>query len=158
MTGESIVFSTYFLTRVPPRKRYCNTHPIGLCRCNSVVRHSCGLGSPANGAGHEWHLRLPRSPSSTSRSSTNRLLHGQRHQFGTGSWMILHTPKREMVPDIFISPRSISCRSLDEQQAQCVTESWQLIQAHNLTTFSTSICTRSTMVPSTVSTLWRHAR
>jgi len=43
LTGESMRFSTYPLKRVPPRKRYCNIHPIGLSRCNSVVRHSCAL-------------------------------------------------------------------------------------------------------------------
>jgi hypothetical protein len=36
--------------------------------------------------------------SSTSRSSTNRLLREYQPQFGTGSWLFLSNTKREKVP------------------------------------------------------------
>ena len=55
--------------------------------------------------------------SSTSRSSTNRLLREQRHRFETGAWHLLRThdlfglstgicTKREQVPDIMFMPKA----------------------------------------------------
>jgi hypothetical protein len=59
--------------------------------------------------------------SSISRSSTNRLLREQRHQFGTGAWQLLRTHdqfafstgiciKRENVPDTLFMLRQTECQ------------------------------------------------
>ncbi len=75
--------------------------------------------------------------SSTSRSPTNRLLHEQRHQFGTGSWHLLRThdlialstdisTKRETVPDTVFIPKLNTGYQLLARHRLCALCDWFL--------------------------------